>query len=947
MGKLLKDGLWFMDKGQITPDSQQHVSIEDSIILKTLEPYLNNTKTDFDLEVIAKEVSAQKLSTFKLANPELSDEELATKSLTKPEEIFMFLHENAGYMCLGTGPNENAGEKNFTKEQIDARKARMKQALVEQGLPHVLIKGKYMGMEEDSFFIPFISREIGLTNTLQSSVVKKVEKIASNENQDSLLICKDGEACYLYTSGFKKGKVITGKMAVVYPGEKQLPDDCFSLFINADKAGITGFTCALEFNRIYSSVEELANKNASDMLAYYHDYALEWPLPSYETQGSQDKKSVLILRGPDGYNTLAKEVKKQFAAAGEDAAIIGTDGFIAQMNHEVKRANAMVELSSLRSMRTRLMKKDQNVEKVASLKTELDKLEKADASVAKIIGLQNQIIELKAEDQSEENTQKLVALQAELDTLQTEQANNVKVLTMTSLQKQIKHLSDSLKAKAETAKSNMPELQSALIGLETTHATIAEVAAKKKEIVSTMVALNEKANLSEMRKSKVKLARLVSREKDVAAIVELTDKIAALQADGTANQNDITALQDSMTKSIDTLKQNAADANARKAAYFKVVGELLAGKSSEEDVAKATASHAVMQDLIDADTAYKGVVEFLQGAVDYKGVQGQPLRTQIASLHAAVNSNLNVEQMAEIQAELRRGDADNILELKTYLAKLVDKDANVAKIVNLQKQIADIKEEFASTSSLSERMQTFTNLESAIENFQSDIDTNENVRKLDDIQSQIENIQKAWDIDANAEIKEEQYYWAGAGWPEILHEVIKRMHATYDMELAKPGNRALIIADMGIDLNFVKYYADPAVKNGHEVMIDVENHFVYNESKFVEALCEKYGTFMGRHVRNQKNPIGGKILADSLEFAGKTFTQHKDLPAKDIVTKLVEFMKLIKEKVSTLLVSKQEAAALTSGQTGALFPRAPEAATILSQQATQQNQPSSIAPSGF
>ncbi len=203
MAKNKVNGNWILTRESDTPESARQVEKDDPLF-KVLHTYFQGQQTVFNLEAIS----------------------LATG--VDPADVFVDLHENYGYICIGTGENPAAGEK-LSQQEREQRQQAIATALENAHIPHIKIKGKYMGIEEVSYFIPYNDNTIGLTKLLQSDLVSKVEKIAQAHNQDSLLICQKGCACYLYTSGAQKGTVITGKSAVVYPGKEQLPDDCYLL----------------------------------------------------------------------------------------------------------------------------------------------------------------------------------------------------------------------------------------------------------------------------------------------------------------------------------------------------------------------------------------------------------------------------------------------------------------------------------------------------------------------------------------------------------------------------------------------------------------------------------------------------------------------------------------------------------------------------------------------
>ncbi len=310
MGKVFKDGNWVLTRDAAEADSDRHTERDDPLF-ESLQSVFLGEEQNLDLEKIA-----------------------AAKGL-KPEDVFMDLHENYGYICIGTGENPAAGETLSDEEKLQ-RQLDIQRMLAAEKLPHVLIKGKYMGVSENSYFIPFNNKVIGLANVLQSDMVKKVEAIAHRHNQDSLLITQNGYACYLYTSGSQKGNVITGRSAVVYPREEQLPEDCYTLFINSDNVGTVGFTCGLNFSRVYANVEEYAAEENNTLQHHYTDFITQRVEPA--AHGS-NKKIHVMLRGTDGYNAYAIELMRALQQAGLKAAIFGSDANIAKVNEEVAADN--------------------------------------------------------------------------------------------------------------------------------------------------------------------------------------------------------------------------------------------------------------------------------------------------------------------------------------------------------------------------------------------------------------------------------------------------------------------------------------------------------------------------------------------------------------------------------------------------------------------------------
>src|SRR3990167_10499685 len=232
--KRAENGNLILTRADATTDSERDISRDDAL-LRLLAPLFIGDTIEFDLEAIATAYNTRATS----------EEEKVT-----PEEIFSTIHGYYGYICLGTGENP-AFNETLTEGEKKEREQAMERALTESRLPHILIKGKYMGVTENTYFIPFNDQTIGLPAVLQSNMVQQVAAIATRHNQDSLLICQKGYACYLYTSGTQKGSVITGKTAVIYPGAAQLPNDCYSLFLNHQREGVIGFTCGLNFGRIY------------------------------------------------------------------------------------------------------------------------------------------------------------------------------------------------------------------------------------------------------------------------------------------------------------------------------------------------------------------------------------------------------------------------------------------------------------------------------------------------------------------------------------------------------------------------------------------------------------------------------------------------------------------------------------------------------------------------
>ena len=304
-------GNWVLIRESNISESDRQIERDDPLF-ESLLPIFQGLQTHLDLESIAK-----------------------TKNLN-PEDVFIDLHENYGYICIGTGENPALNEKLSDAEKIQRQQA-IKDALENEKLPHILIKGKYMGVEEYTYFIPFNDKTISLSKVLQGEAVKKVERIAQVHNQDSLLICQRGNACYLYTTGSQKGNVITGKTAVVYPSLSQLPDDCYSLFLDQNNNGKIGFTCGLNFNRIYSCVDEYADEENAALQQQYKDFITQ--IDGLKAENTERKKIVIILRGTDGYNKYAIDLKNALLASGVNVAIFGSDANIAKINEEVKKDN--------------------------------------------------------------------------------------------------------------------------------------------------------------------------------------------------------------------------------------------------------------------------------------------------------------------------------------------------------------------------------------------------------------------------------------------------------------------------------------------------------------------------------------------------------------------------------------------------------------------------------
>jgi len=305
------DGNWILTREDSTPDSERHTE-RDDLLFASLQVFFQGTQTQLDFEA------------------------LATQHQIKPEDVFIDLHENYGYICIGTGENPAANEK-LTPAQALQRQTSIKQALENEHLPHIAINGKYMGVEENSYFIPFNDKPLSMAKVMQGEIVRKVEKIAHAHQQDSLLICHRGYAAYLYTTGKQKGHVITGKTAVVYPGKEQLPDDCYSLFVNQHEEGGVGFTCGLDFNRIYSCIDEYAAQENSKLQLHYKDYVTQ--CDNITVTNLARKKLVVLLRGTDGYNLYGINLKNELEGRGLKAVIFGSDANIAKINEEVDADN--------------------------------------------------------------------------------------------------------------------------------------------------------------------------------------------------------------------------------------------------------------------------------------------------------------------------------------------------------------------------------------------------------------------------------------------------------------------------------------------------------------------------------------------------------------------------------------------------------------------------------
>ncbi len=259
----------------------------------------------------------------------------------QPEDVFIRLHENYGYICIGTGENPAINET-MTDAQRLQRQHDIEKLLEEEKLPHILVKGKYMGVEENSYFIPFNNNNFGLAGILQSDIIKKVEKIAELHHQDSLLICQNGYACYLYTSGPQKGNVVAGRTAVVYPEASRLPDDCYSQFIDPEHHETIAFTCVLDFNKVYTDIAEFAAAENKLLQENYQDFMTAWN--ETVADDSKRRKVVVILRGASGYNDYAAKLKHALSAANIKVEIFGTDANIAKINEEIPGADFRTQI---------------------------------------------------------------------------------------------------------------------------------------------------------------------------------------------------------------------------------------------------------------------------------------------------------------------------------------------------------------------------------------------------------------------------------------------------------------------------------------------------------------------------------------------------------------------------------------------------------------------------
>lgn len=315
MSREYKNGVWITTRDSKTPDSERHVERDDPLF-PSFQFLFTGQEIELDLEAIAE------------------------KHGLTPEEVFLNLHENYGYACLGTGENPAKGEK-LTDEEKEIRKQAMKNALVALKIPHILIKGKYMGVEEDTYLIPFNYRTIGLAAVLQGELIKQLIKIATDNNQDSILIEIGGRACYVMTSGPDEGCVSVGNSAIVYPnsdGQVPLPVDCFSLFIRKNGSGVIGFTCAINFTKTYKNIQQFADEENGILQENYKDFITAPVVPS--ASGETKRKKIFMTRGTNGYNDYALETKAKLEKAGLKVAVFGTDANIAKINEELADENS-------------------------------------------------------------------------------------------------------------------------------------------------------------------------------------------------------------------------------------------------------------------------------------------------------------------------------------------------------------------------------------------------------------------------------------------------------------------------------------------------------------------------------------------------------------------------------------------------------------------------------
>jgi hypothetical protein len=312
MSREFKNGVWITTRDPKTPDSERHVERDDPLF-PSLAPLFAGEQTQVDFAAIA------------------------VKHETKPADVFMDLNDNYGYICIGTGENPAKGEK-LTPEQVAQRKQKIKEALEAAHIPYIPIQGKYFGVVEDSFFIPFNDKAIGLAAVLQGETVKEVIRIADSENQDSILICQGGRCCYVYTSGPQKGSVVTGHTTIVYPSAEQFPADCYSVFKDANDVGTLAFSCDLNFDKIFPSIAQFAAEESGARLEYYKHFVTA-PVAT-SVSGEAKQKTIYLTRGVSGYNEYAIEIKERFEKEGKKVAIFGTDANLAKINDELKDENS-------------------------------------------------------------------------------------------------------------------------------------------------------------------------------------------------------------------------------------------------------------------------------------------------------------------------------------------------------------------------------------------------------------------------------------------------------------------------------------------------------------------------------------------------------------------------------------------------------------------------------
>ncbi len=108
------------------------------------------------------------------------------------------------------------------------------------------------------------------------------------------------------------------------------------LFITNDNDGKVGFTCGLNFNRIYTNIDEFTAEDNKTLQDEFSDFVTA---VQESTDIQQRKKHVIILRGADGYNQYAVALKNEFKRLGINAELIGTDANIAKINEEVAQDN--------------------------------------------------------------------------------------------------------------------------------------------------------------------------------------------------------------------------------------------------------------------------------------------------------------------------------------------------------------------------------------------------------------------------------------------------------------------------------------------------------------------------------------------------------------------------------------------------------------------------------